>query len=220
VKNELLEQIAAKWKSEFANLVMEDGKIFDKTDSEKTVSFKEALKGMRTSQIMATASRSDDYGGFQQPWGLAYGDLGSVQFAEVSVDTETGFVKVDKIVAAHSCGRPLNEAQVESQINGGVIQGLAYALYEYRVMDKETGFMMNANVDQYKLPYAMEIPEIEALIIEDYSGTSSTDAYGIGEPANIATAVAIANAVYNAIGVRIYEIPITPDKILKALNKI
>jgi xanthine dehydrogenase YagR molybdenum-binding subunit len=127
---------------------------------------------------------------------------------------------VDKIVAAHSCGRPLNEAQVESQINGGVIQGLAYALYEYRVMDKETGFMMNANVDQYKLPYSMEIPEIEALIIEDYSGTSSTDAYGIGEPANIATAVAIANAVYNAIGVRIYEIPITPDKILKALNKI
>jgi xanthine dehydrogenase YagR molybdenum-binding subunit len=220
VKNELLEQIAAKWKSEFANLVMEDGKIFDKTDSEKTVSFKEALKGMRTSQIMATASRSDDYGGFQQPWGLAYGDLGSVQFAEVSVDTETGFVKVDKIVAAHSCGRPLNEAQVESQINGGVIQGLAYALYEYRVMDKETGFMMNANVDQYKLPYSMEIPEIEALIIEDYSGTSSTDAYGIGEPANIATAVAIANAVYNAIGVRIHEIPITPDKILKALNKI
>jgi xanthine dehydrogenase YagR molybdenum-binding subunit len=141
-------------------------------------------------------------------------------FAEVTVDTETGFVKVDKIVAAHSCGRPLNPAQVESQINGGVIQGLAYALYEYRVMDKQTGFMMNANVDQYKLPYALEIPEIESIIIEDYSGTSSTDAYGIGEPANIATAVAIANAVYNAIGVRIYEIPITPDKILKALNKI
>jgi xanthine dehydrogenase YagR molybdenum-binding subunit len=66
----------------------------------------------------------------------------------------------------------------------------------------------------------MEIPEIESIIIEDYSGASSTDAYGIGEPANIATAVAIANAVYNAIGVRIYEVPITPDKIIKALNKI
>jgi xanthine dehydrogenase YagR molybdenum-binding subunit len=220
VKMELLEQIASNWESDVSNLVMEGGKIYDKTDGSKSVSFKEALKGMRTSQIIATASRSDDYGGFKQPWGLAHGDLGSVQFAEVSVDTETGFVKVDKIVAAHSCGRPLNPAQVESQINGGVIQGLAYALYEYRVMDKQTGFMMNANVDQYKLPYALEIPEIESLIIEDYSGTSSTDAYGIGEPANIATAVAIANAVYNAIGVRIYEIPITPDKILKALNKI
>lgn len=220
VKLELLEQVAKQLKSETANLVMEDGKIYDKSDSSKSVSFKEALNGMRTSQIIATASRSDDYGGFQQPWGLAYGDLGSVQFAEVSVDTDTGFVKVNKIVAAHSCGRPLNEAHVESQINGGVVQGLAYALYEYRVMDKETGFMMNANVDQYKLPYSMEIPEIESLIIEDYSGTSSTDAYGIGEPANIATAVAISNAVYNAIGVRIYELPMTPDKILKALNKI
>ena len=173
---------------------------------------------MRTGQIIATASRTDDYGGFKQPWGLAHGDLGSVQFAEVTVDTETGFVKVDKIVAAHSCGRPLNTAHVESQINGGIIHGLSYALYEYRAMDKETGMMMNANVDQYKLPYSMEIPEIESLIIEDYAGASSTDAYGIGEPANIATAVAIANAVYNAIGVRIYEIPITPDKILKALK--
>ena len=86
-------------------------------------------------------------------------------------------------------------------------------------MDKETGFMMNANVDQYKMPFSMEIPDIEAIIVEDYAGRSSTDAYGIGEPANIATAVAVANAVYNAIGVRIYEIPMTPDKILKALNK-
>jgi len=158
-KNELLEQVAKKLKVDASNLVIEDGKIYDTTDKTKTISFKEALKGMRTGQIIANASRSDDYGGFQQPWGLAYGDLGSVQFAEVTVDTETGFVKVDKVVAAHSCGRPLNPAQVESQINGGVIQGLAYALYEYRVMDKETGFMMNANVDQYKLPYSMEIPE-------------------------------------------------------------
>lgn len=220
VKLELLEQVAKKLKSTATNLVMEDGKIYDKTDATKTIAFKDALKDMRTSEITATASRSDDYGGFQQPWGLAYGDLGSVQFAEVTVDTETGFVKVDKIVAAHSCGRPINIAQVKSQIDGGVIQGMSYALYEYRVMDKATGFMMNANVDQYKMPYSMEIPEIESIVIEDYGGRSSTDAYGIGEPANIATAVAIANAVYNAIGVRIYEIPMTPDKILKALKKI
>jgi xanthine dehydrogenase YagR molybdenum-binding subunit len=66
----------------------------------------------------------------------------------------------------------------------------------------------------------MEIPEIENLIVEEYSARSSTDAYGIGEPANIATAAAIANAVYNAIGVRIYEIPITPARILEALNKV
>jgi xanthine dehydrogenase YagR molybdenum-binding subunit len=151
---------------------------------------------------------------------IAYGGLGSVQFAEVSVDTETGFVKVEKIVAVHSCGRPINITQIESQINGGVIQGLGYALYENRVMDNETGHQMNSNFDQYKMPLSFEIPEIETIIIEDYSGRSSTDAYGIGEPANIATAAAIANAVYNAIGARIYEIPITPERVLRALKKV
>ncbi len=87
-------------------------------------------------------------------------------------------------------------------------------------MDNGTGHFMNANVDQYKVPFSMEIPEIDIIIVEEYNAASSTDAYGIGEPANIATAAAIANAVYNAIGVRIYELPITPAKILKALNKI
>ncbi len=220
VKMELLTQVAKKMETDVGNLSIKDGQIINSQDESKNMPVKEATKGMRTGQIIATASRSDDYSGFQQPWGLAKGDLGSVQFAEVSVDTETGFIKVDKIVAAHSCGRPLNTAHVRSQINGGVTQGLAYALYEYRVMDKPTGMMMNANVDQYKMPYSMEIPEIESIIIEDYAGESSTDAYGIGEPANIATAVAIANAVYNAIGVRIYDLPITPDKVLKALNRI
>lgn len=219
-KKELLMMVAKKWETDSDQLILEDGHVTHKTDADKKMTFREATKLMRTSQISKVASRSDDYEGFQQPWGLAYGDLGSVQFAEVTVNTDTGFVKVDKIVAAHSCGRPLNMGQLESQINGGVIQGVSYALYENRVMDKGTGHMMNANVDQYKTPYSMEIPEIENLIIEEYSARSSTDAYGIGEPANIATAAAIANAVYNAIGVRIYEIPITPASILKALNKV
>ncbi|EAR02509.1 xanthine dehydrogenase family protein molybdopterin-binding subunit [Maribacter sp. HTCC2170] len=219
-KKALLKLVAKKWETDSSVLFIADGQVGSKKDAKLKMSFKEATKLMRTSQISKTESRSDDYGGFQQPWGLAYGDLGSVQFAEVSVNTETGFVKVDKIVAAHSCGRPLNIGQLESQINGGVIQGVSYALYENRVMDKKTGHMINANVDQYKTPFSMEIPEIETIVVEEYSARSSTDAYGIGEPANIATAAAVANAVYNAIGVRIHEIPITPSSILKALNKV
>ncbi|NND32254.1 MAG: molybdopterin-dependent oxidoreductase, partial [Saprospiraceae bacterium] len=219
-KMELFKEVARNWETEANQLMVKDGSIHHMEDESKQMPFTEALKNMRTGQITAIASRTDDYGGFQQPWGLAYGDLGSVQFAEVSVNTDTGFVKVDRIVAAHSCGRPLNITQVESQINGGVIQGVSYALYENRVMDNATGHMMNANVDQYKVPYSMEIPQIDTLIIEEYSARSSTDAYGIGEPANIATAAAIANAVYNAIGVRLYEIPITPSSILNALNKV
>ncbi len=219
-KKKLFKELAIKWEVEVDQIEAADGQIMVKGDDEKKVSFKEAQRGMRTGQITATASRSNDYGGFQQPWGLAFGDLGSVQFAEVSVNTHTGFVKVDRIVAAHSCGRPLNIGQLESQVNGGVIQGVSYALYEDRVMDKSTGHFMNANVDQYKVPFAMEIPDIDVILVEEYNAASSTDAYGIGEPANIATAVAIANAVYNAIGVRILELPITPARILKALNKV
>lgn len=219
LKLQLFDQVAEKLETEPSKLSVADGFIVSKEDNTKKIAIKDALKEMRTEQVTTTASRSDDYGGFKMGSFLAHDDLGSVQFAEVSVDTETGFVKVDKIVAAHSCGRPLNIKQIESQINGGVIQGVSYALYEYRVMDNETGHQMNGNLDQYKLPCSMEIPEIEPIIIEDYAGRSSTDAYGIGEPANIATAVAVANAVYNAIGVRIYELPITPDKVLKALNK-
>ena len=220
VKKELLGMVANKWEVSAGDLSIVDGNVVHKSDTTKKMTFREATRLMRTSQISKVASRQDDYEGFQQPWGLAYGDLGSVQFAEVTVNTDTGFVKVDRIVAAHSCGRPLNMGQIESQINGGVIQGVSYALYENRVMDNATGHMMNANVDQYRTPLSMEIPQIDSLIIEEYSARSSTDAYGIGEPANIATAAAVANAVYNAIGVRIYEIPITPASILKALNKV
>ncbi len=95
-KMKLFKQLAAKWETDASKLVAADGHIIHTEDESKKITFKDALKGMRTGQITATASRSNDYGGFQQPWGLAYGDLGSVQFAEVSVNTDTGFVKVDQ----------------------------------------------------------------------------------------------------------------------------
>ena len=217
-KNELLQQMADAWKVDVNTLELKDGVIRSKTDLDKTIKFEKALKKMRTAQISVTANRSDDYGGFKVGNSVAHSDLGSVQMAEVTVDTETGFIKVDKIVAVHSCGRPINPLQIQSQVNGGVIQGVSYALYENRKMDTSTGRMMNPNLDQYKIAYAMEIPEIEVYNIEEYSGRSSTDAYGIAEPANIATAAAVANAVYNATGVRMYELPMTPDTVLNALN--
>jgi xanthine dehydrogenase YagR molybdenum-binding subunit len=219
-KVELLGQLAGAWEVEVADIEMKGGDVFVKGDSSKRMSFGEAVKKMRTNQIIATASRPDDYGGFEMGDFLGYGRLGSVQFAEVLVDTATGVIKVERVVAAHSCGRPLNPMQIESQINGGVIMGIGYALYENRVLDEYTGVMVNANLDQYKVPYAKEIPQIESVLIEHYGAFSSTDASGIGEPANVATAAAIANAVYNAIGVRLYELPMTPDKVLAALGMV
>jgi xanthine dehydrogenase YagR molybdenum-binding subunit len=219
-KMELLGQVAGSWDVEISDITMKNGEVFVAGDSEKKMSFGEAVKKMRTNQILATASRSDDYGGFEMGDFLGYGRLGSVQFAEVTVDTATGVIKVDRVVAAHSCGRPINPKQVESQINGGVIMGVGYALYENRILDNTTGAMINANLDQYKVPYSKEIPQIDTVLIEHYGAFSSTDVSGIGEPANVATAAAIANAVYNAIGVRIYELPMTPDKVLAALGAV
>ena len=215
VKQQLLELVAETLQTKASRLIVAEGYIFVKKEPTKRIAFKDALKKMRNGEINATATRSENYDG--KPVSK---DLGAVQFAEVSVDTETGIVKVEKIVTAHSCGRPINIGQIESQIEGAVIQGLSYALYENRVMDSATGLQMNANMDQYKLPFSMEIPEIEIILIESYDAATSTDAVGIGEPPIIAMAPAIANAIYNAIGVRINELPITPDKVLKALNKI
>jgi xanthine dehydrogenase YagR molybdenum-binding subunit len=129
-KVELLGQLAGAWEVEVADIEMKGGDVFVKGDSSKRMSFGEAVKKMRTNQIIATASRPDDYGGFEMGDFLGYGRLGSVQFAEVLVDTATGVIKVERVVAAHSCGRPLNPMQIESQINGGVIMGIGYALYE------------------------------------------------------------------------------------------
>ena len=141
---------------------------------------------------------------------MGIGGYGGVQFAEVAVDTETGVVKVERVVAVHDCGRPLNPLAIESQINGGVLQGISYALYENRILDRNSGWMLNANFEQYKIAGAREIPHIEVHLIEEYRGRSSTDAGGIGEPATVPTAAAIANAVYNATGVRVRELPDDP----------
>lgn len=219
-KMKLMGYLAGAWEVEMEDIELKNGEVFAKSDASKKMSFADATKRMPTSQILATASRTGNYGGFESGQWLGHGRLGAAQFVEVSVDTETGFIKVERVVAAHSCGRPINPLQIESQINGGVIMGVGYALYEDRVMDLNTGHMVNTGLDTYKLPYAKEIPQIETVIIEHYDAHSSTDASGIGEPANIATAAAIANAVYNAIGVRIYELPITPQKVLAALGNI
>jgi xanthine dehydrogenase YagR molybdenum-binding subunit len=148
---------------------------------------------------------------------MGIGGYGGVQFAEVAVDVETGVVKVERVVAVHDCGRPINPLAVESQIHGGVIQGLSYALYENRVLDRKSGWMLNANFETYKIAGAREIPRIEVHLIEEYRGRSSTDAGGIGEPATVATAAAVANAVFNATGVRVRELPMTPERVLAAL---
>ena len=231
VKQKMLKQIAPKLGVSADDLTFADGKIVARSDPSKAISFKSAAAKLDTETISATAHRSQDYrvteDGPPPPGepgqrprgrrGAGSGGLGGVQFVQVAVDTETGVIKVEKVVAVHDCGRPMNPLTTESQINGGVIQGLSYALYENRILDRNTGLMVNPNLEQYKIAGAKEMPEIEPILIEQYWGRSSTDAAGIGEPCTVPTAAAIGNAVYNAIGVRVRQTPMTPAAVLAAL---
>jgi CO/xanthine dehydrogenase Mo-binding subunit len=136
----------------------------------------------------------------------------------VEVDTETGEVSVLQIVAAHDCGTPINPALVEGQIQGGVSQGIGFALSEEILF--EEGIQLNPGFRDYKIQTTMDMPQIDVIIVNNYDSTGPFGAKGVGEPTSVPTAPAILNAIYDAVGVRIYSLPATPEKILKALDKI
>jgi len=138
-----------------------------------------------------------------------------VCFAEVEVDVETGKVRPIKMVQVQDGGLPLNRLTMESQINGGMIQSLGMAFWEGRVIDAKLGLQLNPGFGDYKLPGSLEIPEMVP-IIDD--GDKREVVIGIAEACIIPSLGALANAVFNACGVRVRELPITPDKILMALN--
>lgn len=148
--------------------------------------------------------------------GLSSSGVGGVQFAEVAVDTETGLVTVKKIVVVQDCGLVVDALTAESQVNGGVIMGIGMALYEERVMDWQTGVVLNPNFETYKLPGIADVPEIDIVLLN----MPERGVIGLGEPVHIPTAAAIANAVANALGVRVPSLPITPAKVLAVLGKI
>jgi xanthine dehydrogenase YagR molybdenum-binding subunit len=147
--------------------------------------------------------------------GLSSQGAAGVQFAEVDVDTDTGFVKVKKITCIQDGGLIVSKLTCESQVNGGIIMGMGYALYEERIMDSATGVVLNPNFETYKLTGIADVPEIDVVLLD----MPERGVIGIGEPVIIPTAAAIANAVANAIGVRVRSLPITPQRVLAALGK-
>lgn len=140
----------------------------------------------------------------------------AAHFAEVDVDVETGKVRVTRVVAAHDCGRPIHRNGVESQIRGGVIQGLGYALQE-RMLINPNGRPYTGNFVNFRIPRTDDAPEIEPVIVDIDDPVGPYGAKAVGEPAIVPTAAAIANAVYDATGVRITELPITPARMLAGL---
>ena len=141
----------------------------------------------------------------------------ATQTAEVEVDTETGVVKVLRIVAAHDVGRAINPTGCEQQIEGAVIMGLSNTLFEEFRMEK--GRIMNDTLADYKVATTLDFPEIVPIIIESHHSEGPFGAKGVGEPALAPTAPAIANALFDAVGIRFKSLPITREKVLAALKK-
>jgi len=139
------------------------------------------------------------------------------QIAEVEVDPDTGQVTVTNFVAAHDVGRAINPMATEGQIRGGVTQGLGWTLMED--MAYENGKIINPDFVDYIVPSALDVPDIKPILVEPIEPSGPYGAKGIGEPALNPTMAAITNAIYNATGVRIKKLPVSPEKLLAWLKK-
>jgi xanthine dehydrogenase YagR molybdenum-binding subunit len=138
-----------------------------------------------------------------------------VQFADVEVDIETGIARVRRIVCVQDCGLILNRRTAEAQCHGGVIAGVNFALYEERILDRNTGHMVNPNTEFYMMAGQSDLPVVDVVLLDQ----PARGVIGVGDPPTIATAAAIANAVRNAAGVPVRSLPITPDKLLRELER-
>lgn len=212
VKKGLLEIAASLLQTQPENLELQSGKIILKSIPEKSITLKEVAAKMGNNMIIGHGAREEN------PSGYAINTFGA-QFAEVEVDTKTGNVKVIKVVSVHDSGRIINPTTAENQVIGGIIQGIGMSLSEQQLMDIKTGTILNPSFGEYHLPTVDSIPEIEIAFVNPSDvKANNVGLKGLGEPPIVGVSAAIANAVYNAIGKRIYELPITPDKVLKELG--
>lgn len=208
LKRALGPRVAAALGAEPAALVWSGGSV---SGGRGSMSFRKACRLIDGAVLRVTGRRARNYQGFRR-------EVGGCQFAEVEVDTETGVVRVVKVVAVQDAGRAVNRLAFESQIAGAVVQGIGYALLEERVLDRRQGTQLNADLLSYKTPGAADVPEIETIAFDVANGVNNCGMMGLGEPPAIPTAAAIANAVAHALGVRIRRLPITPARVLEALE--
>jgi xanthine dehydrogenase YagR molybdenum-binding subunit len=211
---DLFNKVAKKVEADAKNLSADVGKIVDSV-TKKSWSWKEFCAKLGMDEAKGTGIWSAQMSQEEGNENVSSGQVGGCQVAEVSVDTETGVVRVHHIVAVQDCGMLINKQACESQVAGGVIMALNYALFEERIMDRQTGRQVNPDMEFYKLGGIVDMPKITVEMMD----MPERGVIGIGEPPTISTAAAIGNAVFNAIGVRVPILPLTPARVLDALAK-
>ena len=208
----LYEAVAPSLGSQPDQLEAVDARIQVKGDPSKAIPWKQACAKLGTTSI-----QEKGYNDQRRPEGLNSSGVGGVHMAEVSVDTETGIVRMKKFVAVQDMGLVINPKLAESQMNGAVIMGICGALLEERVMDQQTGRMLNADMEFYKLAGIGDIGEVVAYV-DTRPETDKRGVVGMAEPCAVGVVAAIANAITNAIGVRVPGMPATPNNVLAALE--
>jgi xanthine dehydrogenase YagR molybdenum-binding subunit len=200
--------LAAEWGVGGAEVVWRGGAF--RGPGTRSASFEEACRLIGDEGLRRSGTRRPN-------WDGPFGETAGCQFAQVAVDVETGVVRVERVVAVHDCGRVINRLTARSQVNGGVIQGISYALHEEKQLDRTVGDMVNPTLDTYRILGMADCPAIDVIFTSVVAGYNNAGVMGLGEPATVPTAAAVANAVFHALGVQVRELPMTPARVLAAL---
>jgi xanthine dehydrogenase YagR molybdenum-binding subunit len=212
-RDQLLAKVAPALGVAADQIEIKDGKLSAKGDASKSMTWKQACSKLGAVPITV---RGVNKSGMKPD--LTNSGVGGVQMAQVSVDTETGIVKVTKMVAVQDCGLVVDLKTAESQVYGGMIMGISYSLYEEKFLDPVTGRMLNPNMEFYRLAGLNDIGELIVHMMTG-KGYDERGVIGLAEPAVVSPGAAISNAVANAIGVRVPFLPLTPDRVIEALEK-
>jgi xanthine dehydrogenase YagR molybdenum-binding subunit len=213
-RDALFAKVAPALNAQATDLEAVNGAVRVKNDPSRSLSWKQACSKLGAVPLTIRGKNPDK----SKPPDLTNSGVGGVQMVEVDVDTETGVVRVKKMVAVQDCGLIIDMKTAESQVYGALIMGLSYALYEEKIFDNNTGRMLNANMEFYRLAGIDDIPELVVHMMTG-KGYDERGVIGLGEPPVISPGAAISNAVANAIGVRVPFLPLTPDRVLNALGQ-
>lgn len=225
VKRQLVELAASQMKADPGNIKLEDGSA--RTSTGESITLAELAKMALSSKggpIVGSGSYAMEYPDHDKDSIKGFVAFPSIQDAAfvahaavVSVDVSTGKVSVERYAASHDVGKAINPLGVEGQMHGGAVQGIGYALYE-QIRRDESGLVLNPDFGGYKLPTIADVPEIEAEIVEGYLGKGPYGAKAVGEGNIVPPSGAIANAVFDAVGARIRNLPMSPEAVLNGME--
>jgi xanthine dehydrogenase YagR molybdenum-binding subunit len=210
-KRQIIEIAAQRYDVEERMLDIKDG-LLTSADGNVSTTLEQLLEILENSQILGKGGRGPN------PAGMSVLTFG-VQVVEVAVDVETGEVRVERVAAAHDVGRIINSLGARSQVEGGIIQGIGHTLFEQRLHDPETGRILTTSLDAYRMPTIADIPEIVCEFVDKPDAhLTNLGSKGLGEPPIVPLAAAVANAIRDATGADVHELPITREEMLRALE--